>query len=320
MNCFVALSVALMTMISYPTKNYLTYTVQGDVKVSSRSQTAKLSPGDKIDEKTILTIGENGKIVLLCEEDRSLITLKSKGTATVASMVDRNENKRSTVSADYMAFIKNKIISKGNVKAVNYMQSAGTSYRGHTARYAALPPADKGHLLDPLRNACGLAIYSFETNDRDGLERAAQRLQSLGICRYNFDLLSKYVPCSFNGQFVLDVLCLRDMALSLDSTQPFSSQLSKLPMPIAATTNNVDAWGNILANYYYLDAGGRLEIQIECVGYCEIAVLSPNKSLQTTFNGSKTNYAMFNDVAVATVVITNQSGQPASLLFAINAE
>ena len=320
MNCLVILSVALMSLFSSPTKSYITYTIQGDVKLISRNQSVRLSPGEQIDEKAILTIGQSGKIVLLCEQDKSLITLQSQGTGTVSSMIGRQGNKSSSVTADYISFIKNKISAKDNVKAVNYMQSAGTSYRNYLGRYAPLPEAEPGHLLDPLRDVCRSAILAFKDNDVEGLEQAAHELESLGICRYNFDLLSDYRPRSFNGEFVLDPLCLRDLALSVDLHRPFSEQIGELPMPITATTNNIDAGGNILANYYYLEAGEQLAIVVDCVGYCEIAVLSSNNHLETTFNGSGANNATFDDVEAATIIITNLSSEPASLLLAINAE
>lgn len=297
-------------------QSYLTYTVIGDVKANAK----KLSTGDQLTDKAVLTIGANSKVVLLSELDKTMITIKSMGTGTISSMISKEGNKKNSVTSDYIAFVKKKVTSDNGGKDVNYMQAAGTSYRGIRPKYNPLPKAENGKLLDPLRTACNEAIMAFKSNNINGLEKAANTLESLGLCRFDFDLLSSYNPRSFNGQFVLDPLCLRDLALSLDPSAKFAEQIINLPTPITSTTRNIDVEGNILVNYYYLNPGEQITIGIECIGYCETAIISLNSGIKSSFNGQSTNFMNFKNVVPAKIVISNPTSKPATILFAINAE
>ena len=316
----IAFLLLLLCTLPISAQEYIAYTVHGEVTLRTRGKSSQLTPGDKLGEGSVLSIGTNSKITILNEGNNKIVTIKTPGTGTISSFITKAESKTSNVSTDYIAFIKKKIASGGNGKDVNYMQSAGTSYRGVKKQYSPLPNAENGKLLEPLRAICKKAIDSFVNSDIYGLSEASQALESLGICRYNFDLASAYTPTSFNGHLVLDPLCLFDLVASLDAGKPFVSQLCDLPVPISPTTTNTNVEGNILANYYKIDSGAEVTINIDCVGYCEIAVISINNGIVTKFNGQDTNYLYFKDVVAGKINIKNTSLDPAVVMFFINAE
>lgn len=316
----ISLLLFLLCTLSISAQEYVIYTIHGEVILTTKGKSLKLTPGEKLGDGSVLTVGDNSKITILNENSKKIFTIKTPGTGTVSSFVTNTENKINKVSNDYIEFIKKKITSEDNGKDINYMQSAGTSYRGLSKQFNPLPKTENGQLLEPLRIICNKAIESFITNDINGLSEATQLLESLGICRYNFDLDSIYKPESFNGQFILEPLCLFDLVASLDNNRPFVSQLCNLSVPISPTTTNTNIGGNILANYYKLDSGKEITINIDCVGYCEIAVISMSNGIVTKFNGLDTNHLYFKDVVTSKVNIKNTSLDSAVVMFFINAE
>lgn len=316
----ILLIICLLFVLPCAGQSYLAYTVYGDVSVKKGKKAVNLAPGDSLTRDAVLTIGGNGKAVLLSESEQRMITLKAPGTGTVATLAGKEGNRTNDITKSYIAFVKEKMVSGDKAMDVNYMQAAGTSYRGIGYGQMKLTDIEEGKLLQPLRNACSDALAAFLNGDSDGLARTANRLDSLGMVRYAFETVSEYKPHSFNGHLVFDPLCLRDLAASLDPAIPFVSQIEAMPVPVAATTRNLEVDGNILVNYYFLDAGEEIVLTIDCLGYCEVAALSENENVTVNIDGVDNFFVTYDEASRAVVRIANPSCKPAVILFAINAE
>ena len=200
------------------------------------------------------------------------------------------------------------------------MQTAGVTYRGLGHDFVPLQAGEPGTLLDPLRASFAAAVQAIADNDADRLLYVSDQLDSLGLVRYDFPVVSDYAPQSFNGYFVFDPLCLVDLAANLDLSRPFADQLADLPVPMAPVTENKLSGGNILCNYYVLQPGQCLELAVVCSGYCEMAVLSVSGQITASFDGNDSYFCTYPNETTARIVLTNPSENSEAVMLAINAE
>ena len=300
-------------------QSYLVYTVKGDIVSKDKAKAAQLFPGDRLTDKSVLSVATDGRLTVIDEQNEALYTIK-EGIGTIPSLIASQQIKSRTVTTSFLAFVKEKVSTKNNPKDVNYMQSAGVSYRGLGYKLIPLQAGEPGTLLDPLREAFVTAGLAIDAQDPDGLLRVSDKLDSLGLVRYDFPIISDYTPQSFNGYYVFDPLCLIDLAANLGGAQPVDDQIAVLPAPIAPVTDNKMPDGNILCNYYVLAPGQRLELAVDCTGYCEIAVLSRSGNVSATFDGEDTSFCTYPEPATAHFVLTNNGTVSEAVMFAINAE
>lgn len=315
------LAFALTIALSLPgvAQSYLVYTVKGDIVSKDKAKAAQILPGDQLTDKTVLSVAQNGRLTVIDEKNETLYTIK-EGVGTVPSLIANQQIKSRAVTTSFLAFVKEKVTTKNNPKDVNYMQAAGVSYRGLGYNLIPLQAGEPGTLLDPLREAFVMAEVAIIDQDPDGLLRVSDKLDSLGLVRYDFPIVSKYTPQSFNGYYVFDPLCLVDLAANLDGSQPVPDQIAALPAPIAPVTDNKLSDGNILCNYYVLEPGQSVELAVDCIGYCEIAVLSRSGDVTATFDGEDTHYCTYQKPTTAHIVLTNNGAVSEAVLFAINAD
>jgi len=309
-----AIIISLALCLPCAAQTYLVYTVKGEVL----TRTTQVHPGAQLSDKTVLTIPADASLTVIDEKSSSLFSIK-EGIGTIPSLIQSQSIKSRAVTTSYLAFVKDKISSKDDSKDVNYMQTAGVTYRGLGIDYVQLQAGEPGTLLDPLREAFSLARRAIADNDADLLMSVSDSLDGLGLVRYAFQTVTEYEPRSFNGLFVFDPLCLMDLAASLDSSRPFSRQIVELPVPMAPVTDNKLFGGNILCNYYVLQPGQSVEIAVDCSGYCEIAVLSMSGKVKASFDGDPLNYRDFEGETTAHIVLTNNSDVVEAVMFAINA-
>lgn len=315
MRHFLAFIFSLALSFTCLAQTYLVYTVKGDVVTKA----TRISPGDKVTSKTVLTIPSDGRLTIIDEKTEEMFTLK-EGIGTVPSLAESQSVKSRVVTASFMAFVKEKMTTKGNPKDVNYMQAAGVTYRGAVKEIFPLQSGEPGTLLDPLREVFAMAKKAIDENDADLLLSASDKLDSLGVVRYDFQRVSEYKPQSFNGFFVFDPLCLVDLAANLDDSKPFAEQIAELPAPITPATENILPGGNILCDHYVLQPGQSLELAVDCSGYCEIAVLSLSGKVKASFDGKPENHRSYSEETTAHIVLTNDSENVEAVTFAINAE
>ena len=273
MKKYILASALMLMVILCQGQSYIAYTINGDVTVKSGAKASAIVPGKTLTDKSVISIPDGGRLAVVCESDNTMRMLKVAGTGTLSSLFSKQGNTIKAVTGSYVAFVKEKVNSGNKIKDVNYMQSAGTSYRGiGTASSKPLPKAEPGMLLQPLRDACAKAKKAIENNDVEGLLAAADDLESLGLCRYAFNVAG-YEPNSFNGYLVYDPLCLRDLAANLSGPESFAEQVKSLPVPMASEFNDTTTSGNILCNYYVLQPGQTITLSIDCEGYCEFVAL-----------------------------------------------
>ena len=312
------LAIILSAALSLPcvAESYFVYTVKGDIQTKA----TRVRPGDRLSDKTVLTVPAGGRLTVIDEKSEALFTVK-EGIGTIPFLIESQQVKSRVVTSSFMAFVKEKVSSKDNPKDVNYMQTAGVSYRGFGKDAAPLQAGEPGTLLDPLREAFALAVQAIADNDADLLLGVSDKLDSLGLVRYAFRTVPEYKPLSFNGFFVFDPLCLVDLAANLDSSSPFADQITGLPVPIAPATDNKLSGGNILCDYYVLQSGQSVGIDVDCSGYCEIAVLSLSGEVSASFDGDSSNHRTYpEEGTTAHIVLTNDSEAAQAVMFAINAE
>ncbi len=101
------------------------YTVKGNVTCEK----GKVSPGNLLMAEWVMSIPDNGKVVLLDEQGKRLITLKEKGTDTVVGHIVKKGNKSKGVTGKYMSYISEKVSTKHLVDPSTYMQSQGAADR-----------------------------------------------------------------------------------------------------------------------------------------------------------------------------------------------
>ena len=307
---------ALLSVCPVFAQGYLVYTVKGDVTSKIGVQVAKLSPGDELSGNAVVTIPASGRLVIFNPEKSELYTLK-EGIGALSSLLAAEDCRPQAVTAGYLAFIKEKARSGNKAKDVDYMQTAGTSYRGVGGLFDPLPEAPEGMLLQPLRDCWSAAVAALAGNQAEALAAVADSLDRLGVVRRAF-VVSDYTPQSFNGYFVFDALCLRDLSYCLNPSVPFSEQIGNLPVPLSRTTDDQMTVGNILCDHYVLAPGQHLVLQLDCIGYCEIATFSLTEGIITTFDGDPIHYRTFPEETEARVEIVNPTASSVVVTFAVN--
>lgn len=105
-------------------QSYQVYSVKGNVKTAK----GVVKKGDRIAGNTAVTVAADCRLVLLCEADKKLYTVKVAGKGTLAELVKSSTTTSQTLTDSYLAFVKKKISGEDNTDK-NHMQSAGTSYR-----------------------------------------------------------------------------------------------------------------------------------------------------------------------------------------------
>ena len=312
----ILLLIALLCACPVFSQTYLVYTVKGDVTSKKGSTVASVKPGDELSGKAVVTIPADGRMVIVNEAGQELYTVK-EGIGALSALVSAENCRPQAVTASYLAFIREKATSGKKVKDVNYMQLAGTSYRG-TPVFDPLPEAPEGLLLQPLRDCWTDAIAALAAGQAEGLAAVADRLDRLGVVRYAFPVVSHYTPQSFNGCFVFDALCLRDLSFCLEASRPFSEQIAELPVPLTGSTDDRTSRGNILCNHYLLEPGEHLVLLLDCIGYCEIATFSLTEGILTTLDGEDATYITYPSEAEMRVEIVNPTDSSAVVTFAVN--
>ncbi len=318
MKYLLSFSISVFLSLTCLAQSYLVYTVKGDVVSKGKAKAAQILPGDRLTDKTVLSVSADGRLTVIDEKSESLYTVK-EGIGTLSSLIAAQQSKSRPVTPSFLAFVKEKISTKSNPKDVNYMQAAGVTYRGLGQDFIPLQGAS-GMLLDPLREAFSTARQALADGDADILLSVSDRLDSLGLVRYDFTVVSDYTPQSFNGYFVFDPLCLVDLASNVGDSRPVSEQIADLPVPMAPSTDNKLPGGNVLCNYYVLHPGQTLELAVVCTGYCEIAALSLSGKTTASFEGDASYFRTYPAETTAHIFLTNHSESSEAVLFAINAE
>ena len=312
----ILLLITLLCACPVFSQTYLVYTVKGDVSSKKGNTAVTVRPGDELSGKTVLTILDEGRLVIVNEANRELYTVK-EGIGALSSLVAAQNCRPQAVTASYLAFIKEKATSGKKVKDVNYMQLAGTSYRS-LGVFDPLPEAPEGLLLQPLRNCWADAVAALASGRADALAAVADSLDNLGVVRHAFPVVSDYTPQSFNGRFVFDALCLRDLSFCLEPSRPFLEQIAELPVPVTGSTDDRTTRGNILCNHYVLGPGEHLVLRLDCIGYCEIATFSLTDGIITTLDGEDATYITYPEEAEMRVEIVNPTDSSAVVTFAVN--
>ena len=243
MKYLLSFSISVILSLSCLAQSYLVYTVKGDVVSKGKAKAAQILPGDRLTDKTVLSVSADGRLTVIDEKSESLYTVK-EGIGTLSSLIAAQQSKSRPVTPSFLAFVKEKISTKSNPKDVNYMQAAGVTYRGLGQDFIPLQGAS-GMLLDPLREAFSTARQALADGDADILLSVSDRLDSLGLVRYDFTVVSDYTPQSFNGYFVFDPLCLVDLASNVGDSRPVSEQIADLPVPMAPSTDNKLSGGDM---------------------------------------------------------------------------
>ena len=305
-------------LCTYPvfSQTYLVYTVKGEVTSKNGNVVSPVRPGDEVSGKAIVTIPADGHLVIVNEADRELYTLK-EGIGALPARIAAGNCRPQAVTASYLAFIREKATSGKKVKDVNYMQLAGTSYRS-LGVFDPLPEAPEGRLLQPLRKCWADAVAALASGQAEAFSAVADSLDRLGVVRHAFPLASDYTPQSFNGRFVFDALCLRDLSFCLDPSRPFSEQIAEMPIPVSDSTDDRTARGNILCNHYVLEPGQHLVLLLDCIGYCEIATLSLTEGIITMLDGADVTFNTYPAQAEMRVEIINPTDASAVVTFAVN--
>ena len=110
-------------------QDFQVYTTKGDITVASGHAQEIVVPGMSLSEKSILTIPDGARIVLLSEKDKKLYTIKEAAQAQLGSLIVRESSTTQQLTDSYLTFIRQKISDSGEPKEKNYRQSAGTSFR-----------------------------------------------------------------------------------------------------------------------------------------------------------------------------------------------
>ena len=313
----IILLVAFLVACPVFSQTYLVYTVKGDVSSKQGSAVAQVHPGDELSGKSVITIPADGRLVVVNEAGRQLYTVK-EGIGAISALVAAENCRPQAVTADYLAFIKEKATSGKKGKDVNYMQLAGTTYRKVGVLEKTEKDVPEGMLLQPLRDCWADAVAALATGQTDSLATVADRLKKMGIVRHAFPIVSDYTPQSFNGHFVFDALCLRDLSFCLDPTRPIPEQIAELPVPLTKSTSDRTTPGNILCNHYLLEPGQQLVLRFYCIGYCEIATFSLTEGIVTTLDGKDAIFITYPEETEMRVEIVNPTDSSAVVTFAVN--
>ena len=113
-----------MVSIIAHSQQYKVYSVTGNVSAEGKAIVAK----QVLSAKSFLSIAKGGKVILFDSVHDSLITLKTEGRGTVATLIKASGNTEKKISGSYLSFITQKITSDEK-RGSTYMQSAGSAYR-----------------------------------------------------------------------------------------------------------------------------------------------------------------------------------------------
>ena len=110
-------------------QTYQVYAVKGDVKCVDGQSEVLATVGMFISHTTIVTVPEEGRIVVLNENDKQLHTIKTAASGTFSELLKKDNVSVQQLTDSYLTYIKSKMTDSGDPKDRNYRQSAGTAYR-----------------------------------------------------------------------------------------------------------------------------------------------------------------------------------------------
>lgn len=105
------------------------YTVKGDVYLKKGDNMEKIVSGMLLQSSSAIVIREDGRLVVLSENEKKLYTMKKPQSGTLGALILKNENTPQHLTETYLKFIKQKITESEDGKEKNYKQTAGVSYR-----------------------------------------------------------------------------------------------------------------------------------------------------------------------------------------------
>lgn len=111
-------------------QDFLVYTVKGNITIAKGKLIEKVTPGMIIKPTERLNIPAESRLVVLNESSKTLHTIKVSGNYTLSELINNSNNTKQELTDSYLTFIKQKVSGINDKKDKNYMQAAGTSYRG----------------------------------------------------------------------------------------------------------------------------------------------------------------------------------------------
>jgi len=125
-------------------QSFQVYTTKGDITVKSNKGLEKVLPGMALNASDIISIPIEGRVVILCEQDKRLYTIKNPATDKLEKLIQTEGNTTQQLTESYLQFVKQKITDSGKPMDKNYKQAAGTSYRdADSLLLKALVPEEK---------------------------------------------------------------------------------------------------------------------------------------------------------------------------------
>ena len=109
-------------------QEYLVYSVNGTVEFKTTNGVQSVKSGMKLTPNHMIAIANNARVVLLCEQNKELVTLTGPIRGKIEEFVAGQASKKQKVSDSYIAFIRNKVLGNDQ-NSSTYKQSAATSYR-----------------------------------------------------------------------------------------------------------------------------------------------------------------------------------------------
>ena len=120
MKYLLSFSISVFLSLTCLAQSYLVYTVKGDVVSKGKAKAAQILPGDRLTDKTVLSVSADGRLTVIDEKSESLYTVK-EGIGTLSSLIAAQQSKSRPVTPSFLAFVKEKISTKSSPKDVNYM-------------------------------------------------------------------------------------------------------------------------------------------------------------------------------------------------------
>lgn len=127
------IAIITLTLISATfclAQDFLVYTVKGNITITKGNNIEKVVPGMTLKSTDKVNIPAESRLVILNESSKSLHTIKISGNDILNKLLDNSNNTKQELTDSYLTFIKQKVSGINDKKDKNYMQAAGTSYRG----------------------------------------------------------------------------------------------------------------------------------------------------------------------------------------------
>lgn len=118
-----------LTCVQSYSQEVLVYNVEGNVYKVINGKEKPILSSDRIEESELVRLSKNATLTVIHSASKKVYTIKKKGTAPLADLINDKQSSFSDITGIYLDFIKSNLLKEKQYKN-SYEQTTGNIYRG----------------------------------------------------------------------------------------------------------------------------------------------------------------------------------------------